>query len=163
MDNKLNLSLKDFENDDQSSLFDSIVDDVYAREIDHDNIEEFENPVKNLIYIFNMHFQVLNGGVIQFVDNSTGDFFEETLNALKEINAVEYVDILQKVKSIFPEGSVPRDTDERRAVIDGIWDDLTEKQDEEMSELLESVDEKYYDNQELLYKYVTDYTKPHII
>ena len=162
MNNKINLSLKDFENDNQSELFDNIIDDVYAREIDHDNIEEFENPLKNLIYVSNMHGQVLNGGVIQFVDNSTGDSFEETLKALKEIKATEYIEILENVKSIFPKGLVPKDTEERRELIDSIWEKLNEKQDEEMSEFLENLDEKYYDNQELLYRYIIDYTKHYI-
>ncbi len=159
MNNKLKLTLKDFENKNQIELFDKIVDDVYAREIDHDNIENFENPLKNLIYISNMHGQVLNGGVIQFVDNSTGDSFEETLKAIKEIKAIEYIEILEKIKSIFPKGLIPKDMEERREVIDGIWESLNEKQDAEMNELLEKLDDKYYDNQETLYRYVIDYTK----
>ena len=151
-----------FENENIEEVFNKIVDEVYAREIDYDNIGNFKNPLKNLIYISNMHGQVLNGGVIQFVDNSTGDSFEETLKALKEIKATEYIEILEKVKSIFPKGIVPKDTEKRREVIDNIWESLNEKEDEEMNEMLEKLDEKYYDNQELLYKYIINYTKLNI-
>jgi len=163
MDSKLSLTSKDFENKNQSELFDQIVDDVYARELDHDHIENYENPLKNLIYISNMHGQVLNGGVTQFVDNSTGDSFEETLKALKEIEASQYVEILEKVKSIFPKSFVPKDMEERREIIDSIWESLNEKQDAEMNELFEKLDDVYYDNQEKLYNYVIEYTKKYII
>ena len=85
-----------------------------------------------------------------------------TLKALKEIKAIEYIEILEKVKSIFPKGIVPKDTEKRREVIDNIWESLNEKEDEEMNEMLEKLDEKYYDNQELLYKYIINYTKLNI-
>ncbi len=162
MNNKINVTQKDFENKNQSELFDKIVDEVYNREIDHNNIEKFENPLKNLIYISDMHYQVLNGGVIQFVDNSSGDYFEETLKALKEIKALEYIEILEKIKSIFPKGFIPKDNEKRRDVIDSIWENLDEKEDAKMNELIESLDNKYYDNQEVFYKYIIDYTKTSI-
>ena len=81
MDNKLNITLKDFETKNQTELFYKIADEVTSRKIYSDNVEKFENPLKNLIYIIIMDGEVSNGGLIQFIENSSGDNFEETLKA----------------------------------------------------------------------------------
>ena len=159
MNNKLKLQSQDFITENTSELFDKIVEDVYDREIDYDNLENFKKPIRNLILICDMHFQVMNGGVLQFVDNSTGDFFEETLTALKEIKAFEFSDILYQMKNKFPNGIIPKNTEDRRDLIDEINDNLTEDEENELDELYEKIDDEYYDSEELLQKYIIEYTK----
>jgi hypothetical protein len=159
MDNKINISSKDLENKNQSELFDKIYDDVISREIYSDNIEKYENPLKNLIYIFSMHGEVLNGGLIQFVENSTGDNFEETIKALNEIRAIEYVKILEKIKTHFPNGFLPKDTGKRRELIDELNDKRTQEELWEIEAVYENYDNQYYNNVKSLEKYVIDYLK----
>ncbi|MEW5677258.1 DUF4375 domain-containing protein [Flavobacterium enshiense] len=159
MNDKLNISSKDFETKDQSKLFDKIYDDVISREIYSDNIENFGNPLKNLIYIFSMHGEVLNGGLIQFVENSTGDNFEETLKALNEIKATEYVKILESIKTHFPNGYLPKDTGKRRELIDELNDKKNQEELWEMDDIYENYDKQYYDNVKNLEKYIIEYLK----
>jgi hypothetical protein len=159
MNNHINLSVKDFENNSQAELFQKIVDEIYEREIDLNKIDDFENPLKNLIYILNMHFQVMNGGVIQFVDNSTGDYFKETLLSLKEINADKYVRILEKIKEKFPNRIIPKNTEERRNLIDTICENLTQEQEWELDEFYESLDNEYCENQDELELIIIGYIK----
>ena len=106
-----------------------------------------------------MHYQVMNGGVIQFVDNGSGDNFEETLTALKEIKATEYIEILEKFKSKVPNGVVPKNMEERRAVIDKLNDSLPP---EELEEFYESLDKEYYKSENMLHQYVIEFTKQYI-
>ena len=162
MDNELNISPKIFENKDTEKVFETIVDEIYNRKIDFENIKNFENPIKNLIYIFDMDGQVSNGGVIQFVDNSTGDHFEETLLALKEIKAVEYVKILEDVKSHFPNGYIPNNTEIRRNLIDSLAEKLTQEEHWELEETYEKYDTQYYSNEKKLHQYVIEYLRKSI-
>jgi len=41
-----------------------------------------------------MHYQIMNGGIVQFIDNSTGEYFHETLEAAKRIDFFELVQVL---------------------------------------------------------------------
>ena len=157
MDNRINLTKDAFENKSIDDIFYLIGDEVYNRYIDLDKINEFENPLKNLILIFNMHGQVENGGVSQFVDNSTGDYFDETLIALKDIGIDEYVDILETVKQTFPNNKVPKDIIIRRNVIDNMA--KTQEEDMKMVELYEKLDSLYYANDKKFKTKLIEYTK----
>jgi hypothetical protein len=135
----------------RNEKFDEVVNEILIK----DGEKNLNNQIQGLIYAVNMHYQVLNGGVVQFVDNSTGDFFEETLVSLKKMKMEKYVEILERIKQIFPNQSIPKNMEERRNIIDG----LTKTQEEEwkMEELWEEFDEIYYRNEKLFENKVVEY------
>jgi hypothetical protein len=77
-----------------------------------------------------------NGGLISFYYNFGADHLDETLEDLKKIDANEVINMLGKVNELFPNGTPPKDIDNRNEVIDS-WDGLYE-------ELLESLDERFF-------------------
>ncbi len=64
--------------------------------------------------------EVYNGGLGQFFDNSSGEFYQETLDALAELGAARCREILIAAKQLlFPQGDPPRDKAERLAAMPG--------------------------------------------
>lgn len=62
--------------------------------------------------------EVYNGGIGQFFDNSSGDFYRETLDALVELGAVRCHAILLAAKQVlFAQDDPPRDRAERMAAM----------------------------------------------
>jgi len=62
--------------------------------------------------------EVLNGGIGQFFDNSSGDFYRETLDALEELGAMRCRALLVEARLLlFPHGDPPRDQTARYAVM----------------------------------------------
>ena len=135
----------------RNEKFDEVVNELLMQ----DGEKNLNKNIQGLAHVINMHYQVLNGGVGQFVDNSTGDFFEETLVSLKNMKMDEYVQILERIKQIFPNQSIPKNMEERRNTMDG----LTKTQEEEwkMDELWEEFDEIYYRNKKSFENKVVDY------
>jgi len=142
----MNIDINKLEGKETNEKFGIISDEVYNRHIDYNNIESFENPLKNLIYLLNMQGQVDNGGVTQFVDNSTGDHFIETKIALKEIGMESYHDILLEIEKSFPNGIVPKHQEKRRDAID----DISENEEEmwEIEEQYETYDNIFYEKED---------------
>jgi len=62
--------------------------------------------------------EVFNGGIGQFFDNSSGDFYRETLDALGELGAMRCRALLVEAKqALFPSGVPPRDQTARCAMM----------------------------------------------
>ena len=97
--------------------------------------------------------EVHNGGFDQFYSNSSGDFANEVIKALKTLGAERVLSICQKANAIFGE-SVPTDRHERNIF-------LTEKITSEQEEILEKCDEEFYEAygelSELSYRYLKEY------
>jgi len=112
-----------------------------------------------------MHYQIMNGGIVQFIDNSTGEYFHETLEAAKRIDFLELVQVLSKVAEQFPAGRIPKNWDDRRQVWDQMGNDhMIERdgysvEDEAWSKLWESFDHAYYSNEMKLYRLTVKYLK----
>ena len=159
MNNQLSLKISDLNSPEKGEVFEKIVNEIYNREITDDNILKFERPIRNLILIFNMHFEIMNGGLLQFIDNSTGDYFEETLDSLQALNASEFVQILNDINNkLFSSTIIPTDTESRRELIDNINESLTEEDAAKLEFFYEETDETYYQNEELLHEYVIKFT-----
>lgn len=82
--------------------------------------------------------EVSNGGFDQLLGNSTGYLTPEAIEGADYIGADDYASLLRRAAAIFPGGVVPRDDDERTALIDS--DDhivLLERLDEEFFALLD--------------------------
>lgn len=82
-----------------------------------------------------------NGGIISYYYNHGADDLDDTLEDLQKIDAIDVVNMLQKVNELFPNGNPPKNIDERNEVI-GSWED------EQYDDLLESLDERFYDELE---------------
>ena len=142
----MNIDINELEGKETNEKFDIISDEVYNRHIDYENIESFENPLKNLIYLLNMQGQVDNGGVTQFIDNATGDNFIETKIALKEIGMESYHDILLEIEKSFPNSIVPKNQEKRRDAIDNM--SKTDEKRWEIEEQYENYDNLFYEKED---------------
>jgi len=57
--------------------------------------------------------EVINGGVSQFFSNSSGNWAQESLGALRQIGAALCVKVLEKALTLFPSGVAPVDRQKR--------------------------------------------------
>ncbi|WP_452227596.1 DMP19 family protein [Lacinutrix sp. MEBiC02404] len=142
----MNIVINELEGKETNEKFGIISAEVYNRHIDYENIEIYENPLKNLIYLLNMQGQVDNGGVTQFVDNATGDNFTETKIALKEIGMESYHDILFEIEKSFPNSIVPKNQEKRRDAIDNM--SKTDEERWEIEEQYENYDNVFYEKED---------------
>ena len=115
-----------------------------------ENIEKLNPSQKTFLFVENLEREINNGGFNQFYFNSSGDFSQETVNALLEIGAEKTAEIVKKANSEFKDGTVPKDRTERQNELDLI----EEKADENWNKC-DSEFYKYQDNlTELLIAFV---------
>ena len=62
--------------------------------------------------------EIDNGGVAQFISNSSGDMVEETVFALEKIGEPKTARMLREILRCFPNGVVPKDCDARNALME---------------------------------------------
>ncbi|WP_299124557.1 DMP19 family protein [uncultured Tenacibaculum sp.] len=79
-----------------------------------EKIEKLNSSQKSFLYVENLEREINNGGFNQYYFNSSGDFSQETVNALLEIGAKKTSKIVQKANSEFKNGIVPKDRTERQ-------------------------------------------------
>lgn len=144
-------------------IFNQIVDKVYES-LEYDEIKDIPDPsIRILCYIFGMHYQIENGGVMQFLDNGSGNNFEETLSSLEEINASAQMNVLLNVKTAFPNKIVAKDWEERRCQIDQINEnDVSRVSNFDSEEFWESLDKMYYRSYDSLYIAVNSFVRNYI-
>jgi len=95
---------------------------------------ELSAPQKVFYYNQNLEREINNGGFSQFFGNSSGDNAHETVLSLQEIGATKTAGMLQQAIDQFPEKTVPKDREERVALIEQIedvandvWDELDQR------------------------------------
>jgi hypothetical protein len=90
-----------------------------------------------------LYGEVFNGGMRQFFDNSSGDFYRETLDALKELGAMSSLGLLIAAKEIlFPDCDPPPDQVARYKMMPQ-YPETAEPQPAFYSEL-ERIDDVFY-------------------
>ena len=141
-----------------SENFDRIMDQFFEQLGETEVSDLTDVKAKALYFISTMHYQVMNGGVIQFVDNSSGDYFEEIYQTLDNLSLTAYKEILTEFRNKFPNKSIPTDMSERRDLIDRINDqaEIDDKEDE-LDLFWDELDTKYYDNSKILYCKVVEF------
>ena len=82
-----------------------------------------ERLVWDLLY---MEGEVLNGGFHQYLTNSTGETGEDVKIYLQSIGASQTLELLRRLSQIFPGGTIPRDREERTALVEAAEDQATE-------------------------------------
>lgn len=77
-------------------------------------IERLNASEKTFLWIENLEREVNNGGFDQFYFNSSGDFANETVTALKVIGAFKTAEIVRTANSEFKNENVPKIRIERQ-------------------------------------------------
>ena len=79
--------------------------------------------------------EVANGGISQFLSNSSGDMTEETVLALEKIGEPETVAMLREVLQCFPNGVVPKNREVRNDLMEQ-FDEKVEAQFDQFDRVL---------------------------
>ena len=74
-----------------------------------EKIDKLNESQKILWIIENLEREINNGGFHQFYWNSSGNYANETIDALIQIGAEKTAEIVKKANSEFKNGSVPKD------------------------------------------------------
>lgn len=77
------------------------------------HLERLTPPARVLFLTAEFEGEILNGGMSQFLTNSSGSHVAETLEALRAIQADLSVGLLEKALTIFPNGVAPIDRGRR--------------------------------------------------
>ena len=158
-DNRIRLRREDLEGLDTDEKFHAIADEVYNRHTKHDYIHSFSEPLRNLMFVLDMDGQVNNGGWDQYLFNAPGEHFEEAYRALRAIGMKEYAAIMDRIRALFPGKRVPKDTGQRRRLLDKIYTDSADP--DLMVEQWNQWDDHYYDLQDRFRKKVVEYAERH--
>lgn len=95
----------------------------YYPDYNDSSFENLDIVSQTFVLIIDADGQINNGGIIQFIDNGTGNRFHETIEAARRIDCKILIEILTRASRQFPNGQIPKDWDERRKV----YDELCEK------------------------------------
>ncbi|MDN5211489.1 DMP19 family protein [Fulvivirgaceae bacterium BMA12] len=134
-DSKFNLD-KVLKMGDETSIIIAI-DDYLNEKSDYcEDIKKLNKSQQTFIIIENLEREINNGGFNQFYFNSSGDFSQETVDALIEIGANKTADIVKKANSQFPDNEVPKDRDKRQ--------DILEQIEDKADEIWETCDNDFY-------------------
>ena len=105
-----------------------------------EKIEKLNSSQRTFLFVENLEREINNGGFNQFYFNSSGDFSQETLNALLEIGAEKTVKIVENANSEFDNGNVPKDRIKRQNKLELI--------EEKAEENWEKCDTEFYEYQD---------------
>lgn len=94
------------------------------------DIKKLSKSEKVFVFVENLEKELNNGGFNQFFFNSTGNYCNETLEALKIIKAEKTFKLLEEAINQFPNKKIPLDEDKRRNLIEKIEDKVEEKWNE---------------------------------
>lgn len=80
------------------------------------------DKVIHLITVLN--FELANGGMTQWLLNQGGGFAMETIDALRQIGAVQTAQCLNKVLKTFPSSEIPSDKIRRQELVNRLEPDM---------------------------------------
>ncbi|MBU2019670.1 MAG: DMP19 family protein [Bacteroidetes bacterium] len=90
------------------------------------NINVLSDAEKVVLFVENLEREVNNGGFNQFFFNSSGDFANETLEALKLIGANKTAEIVIRAYNEWPNTNIPSERLERQNILEEIEDKAEE-------------------------------------
>tara|TARA_B100001167_G_scaffold163752_1_gene111954 strand:+ start:1536 stop:2063 length:528 start_codon:yes stop_codon:yes gene_type:complete len=102
-----------------------------------EKIDRLNESQKILLIVENLEREINNGGFHQFYWNSSGNYANETIDALIKIGANKTAEIVKKANSEFETGDVPKDRAERQneiELIEGKAEENWNKYDSEFYE-----------------------------
>ena len=115
---------------------------------DFESLNQYE---KNVLFILMLEGEVNNGGFDQYFFNSSGEYAHETLKALEEIKANQMAEILNSAIKEFPTLPIPKDTEQRRELMEDIPDSISDTWDK--------LDDEFYEYPENLTELVIEYVR----
>jgi len=125
-----------------------------------DGFYRLSHPEQTYFLVTVLQGEVFNGGIGQFFDNSSGDFYRETLDALEELGAMRCHGLLVAAKHVlFPHGDIPRDQAARYEIMPKYPDAPDAPRPDWDMELERISDEFYTDPDQLperLHRYALD-------
>ena len=116
-----------------------------------ETVEEGNDFQKNVLLALTLDGEVRNGGFSQYFFNSSGAYVSEALVALEKINATNTLQLLKQAIQHFPKSPIPKDTGDRR--------DLMDELPEEIYEEWDAIDTQFYDSKESIDELVIEYVK----
>jgi hypothetical protein len=105
---------------------------------------------------FALDGEVENGGLHQYLLNSSGDDAERVKTHLREIGATPTLDALEAVSQFFPAGIIPSSRRERQAALSAAEEDV-----DAFEEAFEQADAVYARAAPSLYERLMDYVAAH--
>ena len=88
-----------------------------------------DGSIKDFLLCVVFDGEVGNGGISQFLSDSSGDMCEETLTALKKLDD-EYANLLIEALKYFPDGIAPKDRNLRNDLMDQFNESIINRIDE---------------------------------
>lgn len=113
--------------DDYQPIYEKIIDLGYEN---YDLLTKEQRVIKNVTPLVDL-------GIIDYYQNYGADRNHGTLEDLIYLDATETFEMIQKMKSLFPGGQPPSNTDERGDIME-LWDD-----DEKIVNMIDDIDEKF--------------------
>lgn len=104
---------------------------------------------KTIVYIEELEREVNNGGFSQFFFNTSGNFTEEIIRALRIIGSTKFTEIVEKAITQFPNSYVPKDRTERQNILERI--------ENEADPVWEKLDAEFYTYEEDIYALMQNY------
>jgi len=116
-----------------------------------DNLDVLSDAEKVVLFVENLEREVNNGGFHQFFWNSSGDYANETLNALKLIGANKTAEIVSRVYAEWPDSKIPSDRTSRQNILDKI--------EEKAEETWNNCDTQFFEYEEDISSLLLTYVK----
>jgi hypothetical protein len=104
-------------------------------------IDRLNESQKAILIVENLEREINNGGFNQFYWNSSGNYANETIDALIKIGANKTAEIVKKANSEFKNGIVPKDREKRQDELELIEDKAKENWNNLDSEFYEYNDD----------------------
>lgn len=112
---------------------DSVVVDTYEycmRKCEWDPSTLEAGSIKDFLLCVLFDGEIANGGISQFLSNSSGDMTEETVMALEKINEHKTASLLRETLQCFPNGAVPKGRDARNGLMEQFDEKVKEQFDQ---------------------------------
>ena len=119
------------------------------------HIERLSHPSKIIYLAETCDGEIHNGGFDQFFWNSSGDFTIETIEALKELGAINSVQLFKNAISWFP-NSLPSADRETRWKQLKVFEESTA-----YGKLLDTLDKEFYKYEDNIMALIDEYIKVH--
>ena len=145
-----------FDENDNYELVNKIVSSSYT-DFEDESFEKLDKVSQVFSLLISMDGQIGNGGIVQFIDNGSGNYFHETIEATKSIRFIELTNLLNKATKYHPKNQITKDWEERRK----IWDELCNKYENDLKfeNHWEEIDNEYYEINSLFHEKLINYLK----
>lgn len=116
-----------------------------ARRLDHIAPQRLTKAQIRFDGIASLYGDTLNGGFLQSLDNTPGNFFHEAEALAIEYCDAEVVAIFASIKALFPESQVPQERIRRQQIIQLLSNDWEDDPFEEQTEHFYRIETKFRD------------------